>query len=426
MYWYSGIIFLILLFSGCAKQPEIGKKYFPEEDKYIIQAIFDEEHNLSKAINDYKFLYNKTDKYIYLKKMVALNFGNKEYNKTIELSNQFEKQFPDKIAEVIKYKIFAYLKLKKPKIALKIGKELLKKKRDISTYKLVAYIYLEQKQYNKAILYLKSAYSISHDENILVEMGDIFFKYLKKPNEAISYYQTDIRLYGCREMICSRLAEIYRSLYDYDNLIAIYKRLYKNSYDNSYAEKIVYILVEQGKFKEAIQFIKKNRLNKKLLSAVYLTKFRESNSYKDAYKIYKLTNNNRYFFLYSILKFENSKKSILDIKNLIANLETLIKKEDNPLYLNYLGYILIDYDIDPKKGVEYVQKALEKEVGNKAFLDSLAWGYYKLHKCKKAYEIMKTLNLNDKEIQKHKKIIRRCYDNFRKNYSKNRRKSKKR
>ena len=233
-------------------------------------------------------------------------------------------------------------------------------------------------------------------------------------------------MYGCREMICSRLAEIYRSLYDYDNLIAIYKRLYKNSYDNSYAEKIVYILVEEGKFKEAIQFIKKNRLNKKLLSAVYLTKFRESNSYKDAYKIYKLTNNNRYFFLYSILKFENSKKSILDIKNLIANLEILIKKEDNPLYLNYLGYILIDYDIDPQKGVEYVQKALEKEVGNKAFLDSLAWGYYKLHKCKKAYEIMKTLNLNDKEIQKHKKIIRRCYDNFRKNYSKNRRKSKKR
>ena len=91
----------------------------------------------------------------------------------------------------------------------------------------------------EAINYLKSAYSINHSEKILAEMGDLFFKHLKRPNEAISYYQTHIRLYGCSELICKRLATIYRFLYDNENLIEIYKKLLKifGKYDNKPPKK---------------------------------------------------------------------------------------------------------------------------------------------------------------------------------------------
>jgi len=106
-------------------------------------------------------------------------------------------------------------------------------------------------------------------------------------------------------------------------------------------------------------------------------------------------------------------------------LEIVIKHDKNPIYLNYLGYILIDYDIDPKKGIELVKQALNYKPHEWAYLDSLAWGYYKLHNCKKAYEIIKKIKVKDPEVIKHKKIIRRCYDT-RKNNKKNKRKSKKR
>jgi hypothetical protein len=69
---------------------------------------------------------------------------------------------------------------------------------------------------------------------------------------------------------------------------------------------------------------------------------------------------------------------------------------------------------------------LEIKPDEKAYIDSLAWGYYKLHKCKIAWDIIKNIDTEDKEINKHKKLIKRCLDDFRKNYKKNERKLKKR
>jgi hypothetical protein len=117
---------------------------------------------------------------------------------------------------------------------------------------------------------------------------------------------------------------------------------------------------------------------------------------------------------------------LIDLKNLEYNLYFLISKNRDPKYLNYLGYILIDYDINPKNGLVLVKEAVKKEPNDMAFLDSLAWGYYKLHNCKKAYDIIKNIKSNDTEILKHKNLIRRCYEHFRKNHKKNRRKFKKR
>jgi predicted Zn-dependent protease len=227
-------------------------------------------------------------------------------------------------------------------------------------------------------------------------------------------------------LICNKLANIYASLYDYDNLISIYKKLFLTTNEEIYARKILFLYVEQKKYKEAIKFIKDNRLNNELLIAVNTEAFKVTQNLKYVYNLYKLTKNPEYLFLYTVTKFEYSKKGLADIKNLVDNLYFLIKKERNPKYLNYLGYILIDYDINYKKGLKLVKEAVLKRPKNEAFLDSLAWGYYKLHYCKKAYNIMKNIKSKDKEILKHKKLIRRCYEHFRKNHKKNRRKFKKR
>ena len=46
---------------------------------------------------------------------------------------------------------------------------------------------------------------------------------------------------------------------------------------------------------------------------------------------------------------------------------------------NYLGYMLADRGIRLQESVRYIQKALQMEPNNGAFLDSLGWAYFKLH-----------------------------------------------
>jgi len=425
MPWYSGLVIILLFLSGCVQQPQIGKKSFENEDELIVKGLLYEEKNISKAINTFDDLYKKTDKSIYLKELIKLNFAKKEYNKTISLVDKFNKKYPNDDGNVIKYKIHSYINFNNLNKALNIAKSSLKQKRNLENYKIVAYIYIQKKDYKNAIKYLKSAYSVSHNPDVLAQMGDLFFKYLKEPNEAISYYQTHIRLYGCDETICNRLANIYRFLYDYDNLIEIYKKLFNTTSNIKYATKIVYLYLELDKYNEVLKFIKKNKLEDNLTYLVYQNRFNKKHSYKDAYKLYKYTKNYKYFFWYSVYKFENSKKGLVDLKNVISNLEFLLQKVRKPIYLNYLGYILIDYDVNPKKGIKLVKEALKYNPDSPEFLDSLAWGYYKLKECKKGYDIISKINLDDKDINKHKKLIRRCYDST-KNNKKNRRKSKKR
>jgi tetratricopeptide (TPR) repeat protein len=48
---------------------------------------------------------------------------------------------------------------------------------------------------------------------------------------------------------------------------------------------------------------------------------------------------------------------------------------------NYLGYMLADRGVRLEESVKYIQKALELEPNNGAYLDSLGWAYYKMNRC---------------------------------------------
>ncbi|MBP7866618.1 MAG: tetratricopeptide repeat protein [Acidobacteria bacterium] len=66
----------------------------------------------------------------------------------------------------------------------------------------------------------------------------------------------------------------------------------------------------------------------------------------------------------------------------------LRENADNAVALNYLGYMLVDLDLNVAKGMEYIRKALELEPLNPAYLDSLGWGYFRLKEYPKALEYL--------------------------------------
>ena len=73
---------------------------------------------------------------------------------------------------------------------------------------------------------------------------------------------------------------------------------------------------------------------------------------------------------------------------------------------------MIDFNIDIKRGLVLVKKALETEPNNIAYIDTLAWGEYKLKNCKEAYIQMKKVvdevGMDDEEIKLHWEQIQEC------------------
>jgi hypothetical protein len=85
---------------------------------------------------------------------------------------------------------------------------------------------------------------------------------------------------------------------------------------------------------------------------------------------------------------------------------------EDPIYLNYLGYLMIDHDLGVKEGMEYVQKALDKQPKSAFYIDSLAWGKYKLGECAEALRLIKQvesmIGTDEQEVREHIKAIQQC------------------
>lgn len=71
--------------------------------------------------------------------------------------------------------------------------------------------------------------------------------------------------------------------------------------------------------------------------------------------------------------------------------------------------------MDVKRGIDLVKKALAldtSDYNSAIYLDSLAWGYYKLGNCLEAKKIFSTiakeLIQTEPELKEHNKIIQEC------------------
>lgn len=420
-YFIGVITFLLLILVACThKQPQIetGKLAFKGEDRLIMQSILQmNAKDFTQAKNTLNTLYEKTKKPIYQARIIGISYLQNELNTTISLSTEFLKKGYNERVEYILF--MTYLKQNRLDTALAYIKEQLKTKRRESYYRYISYIYMQKQDYKQAIDYLKSAYSLKPSTTTVIELGNLLFRHLNKPNEAVSYYQTHIRLHGCDENVCTKLLGVYQSLYDTDNMVEVYKKLYQSTEKEFYKNKLLGLYLYHKQYDKAEAFIKQNRLGETLLQDLYKYKFQTEKNPTDALKLFKSTDDIYYLKMYAVYTFENSKQTKEDALKALKVLDQVLQKESTSPIYNYAGYLRIKYDLDVTKGIELVKKALEKDPLNEAYLDSLAWGYYKQNRCQKAYEIIKGLKIEDKEVDEHKIKIKRCIDDLRKNSKQN-------
>jgi Tfp pilus assembly protein PilF len=69
--------------------------------------------------------------------------------------------------------------------------------------------------------------------------------------------------------------------------------------------------------------------------------------------------------------------------------KVLAVRSDNPATLNYLGYMLTDRNLRLPEALVMIQKAVNQEPNNGAYLDSLGWVYYRMGKLPEAEDNMR-------------------------------------
>ncbi len=197
------------------------------------------------------------------------------------------------------------------------------------------------------------------------------------------------------------------------------KKLYKITKEPKYLKSLIGLYIYTKEYNQLIDLLEETHYDNKLLYELYLSKDEIEKAYKLIYAIYQKTKDPKWLGEEASLTYELANKYHAVDKRVIKRMGALFEKAFqagvvNASYFNYYGYTLIDHNIDIKKGLEYVKKAVALEPKNIFYLDSLAWGYYKLKHCKEAKEIVKKIkklstkeSLED-EILEHIKKIEKC------------------
>ncbi len=407
------------LFLGCSAKfgqnvPAPYVRATPHEDQLIINALlYKKSHDLNSSIKSYDTLYNLTHKPEYIFEKFQIMYRSKAYKNLLKELNSYLKDAPNS-KELLRYKVAVLNALNNTDAAKRVAFKLLDITKAPQDYRRVASLYLAQNHFKSALKYLESAYELSQDESTLNDLTTIMYLKLGLKQKAIAYLEGHSRKHGCSTLICEKLAAFYSDMDDIKGQISVYKRLYTATHKAKYAQAIIKAYAYNRNNYGLIKFLEESHYDDALLLSLYMAQKKYDKSIGLSNQLYLQTNDPHFQAQYAISLYEGSKKPDKKLlQTVITNLKQALKHaKPNANYLNYLGYLMIDHDIDVKEGLRYISKALELDANSGFFLDSLAWGYYKIHECKKALQSIEkarsALGKRVPEVEAHYKMIKKC------------------
>jgi len=418
MYKHFLLIFMAFFFVSCATQePKVLKpneKAFADEDTYILFALRAEQVKENRTASElFGVLYDKSDKKEYLYRSLENDLIAKENEKLIKRVNELSKNdIYDPV--LVRLKVVALFELNRLDEAKTLSVELAHKTQLPTDYLLTSDIYIKRQEYDLAVRYLESAYAKENNEKILDKMSIVLYVNLGRKTEAIAHLETHSRMLGCSEVVCTRLIGFYSNDNNIEGLLSTYLRLYELNKKPEVSSKIIQIYSYKRDYIHLTEFLEDSGSDDEVLLQLYSSAKNYEKAYPLADKLYEETSDINYLGQSAIFEYENAKdkseKSLLT--SVVTKLEKVTKQDNQAIYFNYLGYILIDHDLDIKRGMTYIDLVLKEQPNSAFYLDSKAWGYYKLGKCKKAKELMdRVVNLDggdDEEVLFHVKEIETC------------------
>ena len=183
------------------------------------------------------------------------------------------------------------------------------------------------------------------------------------------------------------------------------------------ATNLAKLYYEKKDYGKVIDLAKKFDFDKALLIDIYLAQKDYKNAKIEAQKAYNCTKDSYYLGIMAIVDFEaqDAEGKAKIAPQVIESLKRALKDEPNHIFYNYVGYLMIDYDINVAEGVGFVEQALRAVPENPAYLDSLAWGHFKSNKCEQAKAVMEKIPrdilLKEREMVEHLEAIDKCVGN---------------
>lgn len=399
---------------------QVKTKSFLPENQYIMFALeYEQQRYYENARELYFRLFEETNKYEYLLKYLAISFQLNDFNKVISTTDKYYIMNIKEEEELLRLYSLSLFKLKEFDKAIVWAKKLLAKYETDINLELLGTFYLQSKDFVKALEYFKRAFALNNSANTLLTLSNIQYYYTSNKENSKELLENYISQNGYIYNLCIQLLSFYEQEKNRDKIIHLLNKMYENykyKGNKKVLERTRGLLVRyisQKDLHEAIRFLEKEKVKDNLLLALYRTVNDVNKAYDLLTFLYSKTNNLDYLAQIAILEFELASDKKVVIPEVIAKFDKALKGGvEKAMYQNYLAYLLIDYNIDVKRGLSLVEKALKQEPKNLAYLDTLAWGEYKSKNCKRAYDLMKDIvkeaGLEDNEIKQHWDKIKEC------------------
>ncbi|MFV7790622.1 hypothetical protein ACNSOP_08700 [Aliarcobacter lanthieri] len=401
------------------KQREFTKvesKPFELEDYYIMYALEMENIRMYEAAKDiYLKLFENTNKYEYLVQHITIATQFQDYE---AVKQSIEKYFLPNIKEeeiLIRLYSFSLLKLEDFDKALENALKLTNLYKNSINYELLGAVYASKGEFEQSYLTLQEALKYQVSNTIMQTITNLEFFNLEKKEEAIKSLKAYLPKSDYNFNLSLQLLAFYDTLGQKEEIKNLLKDMflyYKHSEDEMQLNKTIRFMFQNFEFEELILFLEQNNIEDDLLLELYKRTNQPKKAYSLLNKLYQHSSNSEYLGQQAIIEFELSEDKKNSLKSVIEKFNMTLETSTNPIYQNYLAYLLIDYDIDVKRGLVLVKKALEQDPTNIAFIDTLAWGEYKNKNCKEAFKNMKRIvdeiGLEDEEIKLHWEKIKEC------------------
>lgn len=305
---------------------------------------------------------------------------------------------------------------------------LLKWDKDFRNYELLGDLYIQKNDFKQALSSFRLSKArinaeFSEANELLTLKITQSLILLGREKEATRELESFVKAHGCTLRICLALAQGYAKTNDINKLKSLYIKLYQSTKDINFIYNLAELYISEKAYDKALESLQNyGAPNDEMLLFLYQQLAKHDLAMQTALELYEKTKDKKYLLMAAIDEFELALSKSKDkrvskeiINSVAAKFEQGIEPNSLAIFLNYYGYLLIDYDLNVARGIELVELALKQEPSNLYYIDSLAWGFYKQGKCEQAWDIMlQTMHdssfSSEPESKEHIKAIQKCLE----------------
>ncbi|MBM3236723.1 tetratricopeptide repeat protein [Candidatus Poribacteria bacterium] len=254
----------------------------------------------------------------------------------------------------------------------------------ISARRALVEIYKYQKKLDEAVKEYNEILALNPPDAMRIRgnLADIYLK-LGKYKEAAEQCEIILQANPNETQIREALATIYFELNHYEDAILMSQRLLQKDPNNAQAREVLArVYIQQKKYAEATaecqEILRAHPDNLEILamlSSLYLAMENPDESIRLLKQVLDKEPNNENANYWIAMAYEIKD----DVDNAIKYMrETIRINPERYEAYNALGYFFVDHGINLQEALQLIQKALDAEPENGAYIDSLGWAYFKL------------------------------------------------